>query len=112
MTPEIHEPLAKFSGRKYGDLELPARTVLKLSMMNLCGYGTDCVAYAVFGRRLMPGEFPVLMAKLKDSKHRMQFGADDVDELDAIDAACREFSKERGIPYCLAADLVSADIQF
>lgn len=113
---EMNMKRPEWSGRRSGNLAIQDRTVLKLSMLNIYGNGADCVAWAVFGRRLSPGELPRLIEKLKYYKQELLHGINmdtgGWDELQAIETAVSEFAKERGVPYSLTTDLVETEIEF
>ena len=106
----------EWKSRRTGSLPVHDRTVLKLSMMNIYGNGADCIAWAVFGRRLSPGEIPVLVQKLKYYKqellHGINIDTNDWDELKAIEIAVSEFAAEYGIPYSLTTEFIEAEIEF
>lgn len=113
---EMNAKRPEWKSRRSGSLPVQDRTVLKLSMLNIYGNGADAIAWAVFGRRLSPGEFPKLIEKLKYYKQELLHGTHvdtkDWDELQAIETAVAEFAKERDIPYSLATDFVETEIEF
>ena len=113
---EMNTERLEWKSRRTGDLPVQDRTVLKRSMLTIYGNGADCVAWATFGRRLSPGEVPVLIRKLKHYKqellHGIHIDTGGWDELQAVETAVEEFARERGVPYSLSTDLVEAEIKF
>lgn len=113
---EMNAERPEWRSRRTGALPVQDRTVLKLPMLNIYGNGADCVAWAVFGRRLSPGEFQELVEKLRYYKQQLLHGIDidtrDWDELQAVETAVAEFAKEYGVPYSLTTGLVEAEIEF
>lgn len=113
---EMNTKRPEWKPRRTGSLPVQDRTVLKLSMLNIYGNGADCVAWAVFGRRLAPGEIPKLVEKLKYYKrellHRFHIDTGGWDELQAVETAVAEFAAEYNVPYSLTTDLVETEIEF
>ena len=113
---EMNTKRPEWKPRRTGNLPVHDRTVLKLSMLNIYGNGADCVAWAVFGRRLSPGEIQVLVQKLKLYKqellHGINIDTSDWDELKAVEMAVSEFAAAYSIPYSLTTDLVESEIVF
>lgn len=113
---EMKTQRPEWKSRRTGNLPVHDRTILKLSMRNIYGNGADCVAWAVFGRRLSPGEIPVLVQKLKLYKqellHGINIDTSGWDELQAIETAVSEFAAAYSIPYNLTTDLVENEIEF
>ena len=112
----MHVSRPEWANRRTGDLALPEYHAVKLTMRNIYGYGADCVAYAVFSRRLLPGEITALTNLLREYKHELQHGlnmdTDDWDELTAVEIAVEKFAAEYGLRYALRAESVIRELEF